>query len=405
MGGFITLNETTQSLIDDLNDLEEAPQRLKYHVNKAGECRVKHAVVLKWLNETNNGGQARFLRESLRAVFLRDLHYYLLTADEKKNQQDKKTAGWLNRLLYALLAIAGTLFAICGGFDGVSSLLFLFTGVPYWLIFVVGFAFSAFSVAVFYGFDLVTISTNLDVEFTHARHLLDVLVEQAERIQQLRKQINRRYKRAKNSAELQKLQAILSMLIIRYDDLDEARKAYTIELNKSYLNVLKLAVGTIAGVLFFSYGFFSGQSMALAFVGLLGISTVSAFWPITIFGFAIGIAALSVYWFVERPGLENLVGRWLGLDKNKIEILAGSEIVVKQKRKLLELKGEIDNLQCKPARRLTLNSRRHPDVENKAKPLSLFRRRVYPDSLFYNHTEYSADSDDPCVEEMFRKNP
>ncbi len=407
----ITIDEQTQSLIDELYHAEGKSRVLRYHVSsRTGKCRVKRDAVIEWLSEENNDRPSRFLREALRATLLRDLHYSLLAADERHNRRIKKEASWFNKFQYMSLVIAGTLFAICDGFDGVSSILFLFTAVPSWLVFVLGFAFSLLSVAVFYGFDLVTISNNLGVEFSHARQLLDVLVEQAEQIKQLRKQINRKYKVTTDPDELRSLQAILAMLIIRYDALDEARVVYTTELNKSYLNALKLTLAVIAGILFFSYGFFSGQSMALAFVGLLSISTAAAFWPVTIVGIVIGFAAFSVYWFVERPGLENLVGRWLGLDKDKIAILADDAIVSKQKNKLLQLEVEIENLQNKPARRKSLSddqmdSTRNPVTSTRDAHSSLpyadryTRQRVnserldaYPDRLFSYGAVYSPST-------------
>ena len=75
------------------------------------------------------------------------------------------------------------------------------------------------------------------------------------------------------------------------------------------------------GLVFFSGGFFTGQSLALALLGLFCASISASFWPILLVSIAVGLAALSVYWFVERPELEKLVGRWFGRDPEKIELL------------------------------------------------------------------------------------
>lgn len=60
-------------------------------------------------------------------------------------------------------------------------------------------------------------------------------------------------------------------------------------------------------------------------------------WPIVVAGVAVGLAALSVYWFVERPGIENLISRWRGLDKKKIDKLCKAETVKKETEELEEL--------------------------------------------------------------------
>jgi hypothetical protein len=56
----------------------------------------------------------------------------------------------------------------------------------------------------------------------------------------------------------------------------------------------------------------------------------------------VGCAALSIYWFVERPGLNKLVNNWFGLNEEKIEQLCDKEVLAKQEKKLENLKEKIN---------------------------------------------------------------
>ncbi|AHE68274.1 hypothetical protein Loa_02744 [Legionella oakridgensis ATCC 33761 = DSM 21215] len=240
------------------------------------------------------------------------------------------------------MAFAGTALAVCEGFDGITSVLGLFSSVPVYAVFAAGIAFSILSVVVFYGFDLVEISKNLGVKLRHSPALLDVLLDQIQQIKELRKKIDARYATANNLEELQTMRDMLAMLAIRYQALDDARESYKKALHNPYLNALKTSMALTTGVLFFGGGFFAGQSLAMVTIAtLFGASVTATFWPVVLVSVAIGLAAFSIYWFVERPGLENLVGRWFGLDKDKIDLLADEEIVQKQQEKLTMLDSKI----------------------------------------------------------------
>ena len=320
------------------------------------DAGVSAARVVEWLaeeiiiNAEQNAIQRkkiRFLLESLRASLLQDLSGYFLSNNAKK--EDKK-AGRFARLHFMLLAIAGTLLAVCEGFDGIASILSLFKAVPISLVFSAGIGFALLSVVVFYGFDMVAISQNLDVSLGKSRYLLDVFLEQVDQIEQLRKYIDDR-SGSKDLDELKVLGLMSDMLLKRYDNLDSAREAYTKDLNRPVLRVAKLVTAALTGVLFFGGGFFSGESLALAFAGLFSAATAATFWPVLLVSVITGLAAFFVYWSVERPGLENLVGSWFGLDHEKVESLANTDQVKDQKEQLLKLNDRLKSqtLYCKDA--------------------------------------------------------
>ena len=72
------------------------------------------------------------------------------------------------------------------------------------------------------------------------------------------------------------------------------------------------------------------------------MSIAATAWPILLSSVAVGLAAFSVYWFVERPGIENLIGRWRGLDKEKVDMLCKSKVVDRETEKLHNLINELN---------------------------------------------------------------
>lgn len=346
----VVINKQTKSLIDMLYSSVPSSE-LAYLTDLNDENKIQIDGILSWLGQIENQ-TLRFEQESLRAALLHDLHHalksYLLK--NKDDQESENIRSWWKKCLFILLATAGTLLALCDGFDGMASVLSLFIGIPIWLIFLAGTAFSLLSLTVFYGFDLDQISQNLGVGWSQSRKILDVFIEQIEAIKLIRKLISKNYKahiqnlmhENKNyHDDLDKFEKILSVLIIRHDALIDVRKMYLHDQKQMYLNVVKFGVAIIAGLLFFSYGFFSGQSLALAILGLFMTSVSLTFWPLIVISVAMGLASVSLYWFVERPGLQNLVSSWLGFDEEKIMRLTDEMIVTKEKNKMTHLKQEL----------------------------------------------------------------
>ncbi|WP_133127590.1 hypothetical protein [Legionella nagasakiensis] len=333
----ITLSEHSKQLINQLPSLiDDAVLREWQSLDT-----IDRSALIAWLKQSNQDKKSRFLLESLRASLLKDLSDSFLS-DEKKDNKKEQPAPWYRKAQFGLLAFAGTALAVCEGFDGIASILGLFSSVPVYVVFAAGLAFSLLSVVVFYGFDLIEVSKNLGVKLRHSPALLDVLLEQIQQIKALRKKIDACYASATSLEDLQAMRDMIAMLEQRYQDLDDARASYKQSLHNPYLRALKISMAAATGVLFFGGGFFAGQSLAMLAVSTFFATSVAAtFWPVIAVSVAIGLAAFSIYWFVERPGLENLVGRWFGLDKEKIDVLADEEEVKKQQNKLTALDKKI----------------------------------------------------------------
>lgn len=332
----LLLQGTLQSAGDDVADKTELLNWLSQLDNE----EINTLNLIAWLNKTITlDKKSQFLLESLRAALLQDVLNALRGAHEHNIPTDASS----NEELFNFLVIAGTIVAICEGFDAIASILGLFPAVPAVVIFVVGIVFAGLSVIVFCGFDLDTIAKHLGVAVGHPNHIIDVYLNQVEQIVKLREAISILSSEADSEKQVV-LSQMATMLIQRYTALDEARNAYRTDLNASSLKIAKGFTSAVAGGVFFGSGFVCGQTVAVAIANLFTSSVATAFWPVFAASFVVGLAAFSIYWFLQRPGLESLVSRWLGLDEDKIDALINNNVVKDQLRELTQLSVQLEGL-------------------------------------------------------------
>ncbi|KTD64746.1 coiled-coil domain-containing protein [Legionella spiritensis] len=284
----------------------------------------------------------RFLLESLYVSLMKDMNRALAKNGQKKEAKKHKSGSWANKIKLLGLAIAGIVYFGCEGFDGVTALLGIFN-LPALTIFLVGIGFSLLSIVVFCAFDLVEISHNLGVDFKSSRKIIDIYLEEIKSLKAIRRTIRDNYSNSQSDAEITQYLELIEILQKKHEMLNEARQQLQKSLNKPWLKAGKIATAGIAGIIFFSGGFFAGQTVALAVGGLFAAGALTpTFWPIILASVLVGLAALSVYWFVERPGIENLIGRWVGLDKEKIDTFCDKDKVAKEARKLSALQSSLE---------------------------------------------------------------
>lgn len=300
---------------------------------------------------------ARFIRESLRTALLRDLHNHFFAGNDESEEKD--TSAW-GRIKLTLIGIAGTVYNICNGFDVSVSILNLFVGIPFWTVFAMGLALSSVFVVLFYGVDFVGISENLHLRMAESRQLLDLFHHQTGFTQALieksKQNIGTEYKQLLEQMDtsphehmdLQGLMQWLKLmegLTAHQAELYEIRARYMKELDQYYVHLLKWLMTVLAGILYFNSGFFVGQVFAaLIFSAFISTSVSMLSWPVMLISCSVGLAALlSVFWFSDRMNVENLVGRWIGLDIDKIQQLPDDDLVqanqayLKQQKQCLSL--------------------------------------------------------------------
>ncbi len=275
---------------------------------------------------------------SINAALLKDLAKSLSGFQKKqKAVKDKGLSSRLKNSLYPLLIIGGILAFGCDGFAGITSIVTILPlSAP--ILFSVGIVFAFISVLAFYAFNLTEIAKNLEINKKEASQLVDYYLKEDEKIKEIRNLINKNFIKHKTKEELENDLYIIDLLFTRYNALEKGREALAKQRDNSKLIVSKYLIASLIGLFFFSSGFFAGQALATAIAGLIIVSTAPIFWPIFAASFAVGLAALGVYWFVERPAIDKLVSRWFGLESDKIEQLCDSEKIERHFSKLENLK-------------------------------------------------------------------
>lgn len=279
----------------------------------------------------------RYYIEALIAAHLKDMEKAL----QVSKVQEKKKSNWVSRLKFILLMIAGTIFFGCEGFDGVTALFGIFN-LPTVGIYVAGMAFSILSILVFYAFDLMEISHNLGVNFKSTPKLVDLYTKELESIKLLRIKLNLEFSDKGTAEELEEYLQLMKALRARRDEILRDVEVLKKSLNNPALITIKKLTAFLTGLIFFSGGFFAGKTVALAIAGLF-VATVSPQLAIGILviGLLVAAASFAIYWYVERPGIENIIGRIIGLDKEKIDKITNVEENNKEDK---EMEASIKNI-------------------------------------------------------------
>ncbi|MBA2652507.1 MAG: hypothetical protein H0U73_09615 [Tatlockia sp.] len=341
----IALSPKSMALIAKLKKTKPLSKNL-LETFKLGVLKtVEPTALLDWLTQSNESQlneRAKVLLAALHASLLKDLARSLPSYKKKKKSDNKLS--WSRKAkngLFGFLTIVGTLVFACDGFDGITLIVSVLPlSAP--ILFTVGIIFALISVLAFYAFDLTEIAKNLEISKKEAHRLVDNYLKEVEEINAIRDRINNDYINLKTSEELEADLQIIKTIIVRYNALDKGRDALSNQSENKNLVITRYLIAGLIGIVYFSCGFFAGQAVSLAIAGLIVTSVVPFFWPILAASFAVGAAAFLVYWFVERPSIDKLVGKWFGLEKEKIDLLCDSERMEKHKSKLENLKINLE---------------------------------------------------------------
>ncbi len=303
------------------------------------QCWLDNNLVVPSAKSVKLQKEIDFMLMSLRAELLHDL-CRALVGDEAIAQEAKQTKT-NDKLKLILLSAAGILVAACEGFDSVVTILGIFS-LSATVILASACIFSFLCMIAFCGFDLVKLAQGLGVKLGDAHKLLDIYLRQLDEIKLIRKTIAN-YDLSEYSAEdLKKLALIIALLQQRFAQLDEAGEQFEQILNSKQMQITKLVLSGVTAALFFGGAFCSGQTVSLFILGFLMTTVTPASLPVLLFSLGVGLAAFSLYWFVELPGLKSLVSGWFGLDEEKIATLCDQELLAKEATKLALLKKRLE---------------------------------------------------------------
>lgn len=301
----ITLSPMTRKLIDQLQPMAIA--------ELAVDCEsLEKEHLYSVLNQFKTKDHPQqLLLESLRASLLRDLRHSLLVMPEVEE------IDWRAKIKFWLLFFSGMILAACGGFDAVSSFLSA-VSFPAWVAPLIVGLFVVGSMVSFYAFDLGQISDYLGVKLPEMRRLLDVHLEQAEEINLIRKKVKGQMKSGATIETLRHLLPLVEMLHIQQKHLHSIQKECQEQLNDSHFKLIRRVITVATGLVYFSSGYFVSQTPVIAFVTALGFSASAMVVPIFLLGVLSGAIAFSLYWYVQRPGLDHFISHCFGLDQDKI---------------------------------------------------------------------------------------
>lgn len=343
---FFSLRSKSQILIEKLRGMGSQTTKIATVFKTDLSDRIKLSTLIKWFNpkheaQTEDGklDEATKLElDALNSSLLKDFAVSLPNSASRKKPKNPATKN--KELIYILLTITGSVYSGCQGFDGIASIIGLFS-LPNAIVFACGVVFAFISMLVFYAVDLAGISSELGIKNKKTSHLADVYLQEVAAIKIIRKCLDERYANHQTLAELKEDLQITQLLIIRYKKLDEGRKALKESLKSPKLTALKYAVSAFIGFVCFCSGFFTGQMIAMTIAGFFVTTVAPLAWPVVLASMVVGVAALAVYWYKEHVNIEKLVTRLCGIDQDKIEELTNPEKVREQKAKLATLKTNL----------------------------------------------------------------
>jgi hypothetical protein len=288
---------------------------------------------------THSQQEIEFLLLSLRTELLHDL-CLAMNGEVNLANKPKSDSSLYNTVKLGLLTTAGMLVVACDGFDCVVTIMTIFA-LPAAVVLASGFIFSTLSIIAFCGFDLAKLSDSLDIKLTDAYKLLDVYFQQYNEIKNIRKKIAKYSLLRLPENELQQLGQISTLLEQCFIKLSTVSDQFEQALHDSQMHSVKLALSTIFAVLRFGGSFCAAQTVSLSLFGLIMTSVSPVSLPVLLCRTLVGFAAMSLFWFVEFPGLESLVSSWLGLDDAKIATLCNRDSLTREQEKLGNLKEHI----------------------------------------------------------------
>jgi hypothetical protein len=235
---------------------------------------------------------------------------------------------FLKWLMYQFLVVFGGVYAFFASFDGMSAVLTtLFPFINIGLLVAIGLVAAFCGLGVFLARDKMAIAETLEITEEYQLDLINDYLFHLERYYESLYQES-----LKETSDLSILDNIQYLKILKEIFEDKSRlNQNIIRQPMSYVQT-QLILG-IGAILFFSDGFFIGQSLALLISSFFALNSAAL---VLSMGIVIGLMALSSYWFVERPYVEKYLYQDLFTDESKVQ--ASIERIDNQLQHLEKLK-------------------------------------------------------------------
>jgi hypothetical protein len=235
--------------------------------------------------------------------------------DQIKAECHEDDQTFLKWVLYRCLTISGGIYAFFAAFDGMSAVLTtLFPLISISALTALCLVAALSGLGVFLARDKFTIAEELNIKEELQVDLVN------DYLFHLEKYYNQQYQKSLEDPNdltiLNHLQAIRNLKVL-FDEKSNINQAI-IGHSSSYAQT-QMVVG-IGAILFFSDGFFIGQSLAMYISPFLAINPAVLVLTLAIM---IGFMALLAYWYCERPYVENYFYQDLFTDESKVKAALG----------------------------------------------------------------------------------
>lgn len=272
------------------------------------------------LQPNNSTKKNRLSDQRVQLALLKDLYRHLKPSRPQEDEQTKQTKpSWWAKLQFGLLLLAGTIYFACEGFDGIVTLLGAFS-VPTMVTLGVGLAFALLSVLVFYASDLMAIAETLKVGIHSGPKLVNLYLQEARLYKKLRKAIEKQFLNLNASTEdCEDYQRILKLINPRRETLYKQLNNLQDKRKSPWRRAVKLVAGLVIGIIFFSAGFFIGQTVALFALGLFISNILPTFWPVMLIASFVGLTSFGIYWFTDRSSVDKLASYITDIDEAQID--------------------------------------------------------------------------------------
>lgn len=268
---------------------------------------------------------------AINALLIKDLTHALLALDNqpKKIEDDQK----FKIGLLSFLGFAGLVNYLIWGFDGVFSIMQMFTASPL-LLYLPGILFAFIAGLVFISFDFYQAANELGVDFFDFSTEVNDFIEEEAYLIQLLENIDYAFLQQWALSDNEKI-ILIQILEEEVNRLNQIRRQLmTVKESSFSLFMQQLSCG-LCGFMYFFDGFFCGQAGAMFLLGVssLGAGLATPFGAVLMLGLGIvsAIGAASFYFLIQKKSVEYLVSAVFGINKEKVE-----EFILPEKSERLE---------------------------------------------------------------------
>jgi hypothetical protein len=265
--------------------------------------------------------ETSFADLQLTTFLLKDLlHAVQRNKDNKLGFLEEGPSSSLITLL-AALGFAGLVNFCMWGFDGVISVLQLFTSNPL-LLYLPGAFFAFIAGLIFISFDFTQAAKELGVDYFEFSSRVNDYIEQDKLIKHLLRSLDLELL-SRTTLSQQEQTCLFALLKQQAERLASQKKRLRSSGNDPFVERAEKISSCLCGFLYFFDGFFCGQAGAMFLLGVSSIgagmaSPLGAFLMIGL-GLISAIGAASFYCLVQKKSVEYLVSAALGVNKEKIE--------------------------------------------------------------------------------------